>query len=265
MPSELAIGEPVAADRRSAVAMAAEALLRARSTRSPLAALPDGAAPLDEAEAYAIQALVAGQLGPVVAWKVGAAGAMATPFYAPIHAATLWSDGDRLPADRFHLIGVEAEIAYRLGHDLPPRERPYTRSEVLAAVASMHPAIEIADSRFVDRAAVDPLSQRADQLSHGALAVGPAQLAWQAIDPVREPVRLTIQDVVRAEAVGGNSAVDPVRLLEWLANVGSHALGGLRAGQVVTTGSCTGTLFEAPGIRIRAEFANLGQIEIAVA
>ena len=98
MPSELAIGESVAADRRSAVAMAAEALLRARSTRSPLAALPDGAAPLDEAEAYAIQALVAGQLGPVAAWKVGAASATATPFYAPIHAATLWIDGDRLPA-----------------------------------------------------------------------------------------------------------------------------------------------------------------------
>lgn len=265
MPDEPVNHARSARDRDGAIALAVEALLRARSTGQPLAALPDGAAPADEAEAYAIQERVAGHLGPVAGWKVGAASASAEPFRALLHAETLWADGDRLPGGQFHLIGVEAEIAYRVAHDLPPRERPYTRAEVLAATASAHPAIEIIDSRFVALAAVDPLSQRADQQNHGALVVGAACPAWAAVDPVREPVRLQIQDVVRAETVGGNSAVDPVRLLEWLANHGSQPLGGLRAGQVVTTGSCTGTIFVAPGTRVRAEFANLGRIEIEIA
>ena len=41
--------------------------------------------------------------------------------------------------------GVEAEVAFRLGHDLPPRGTPYTREEIVAALATAHPAIEILD------------------------------------------------------------------------------------------------------------------------
>jgi 2-keto-4-pentenoate hydratase len=259
------LSERAADDARAVGRPAAEALLQARATGRRLAALPRGEAPTTSAAAHAIQDLVAGQLGPVVGWKVGAASLTAEPFRAPLHAATVWTEAERLPAGLFHRIGVEAEIVHRLGKDLPPRERPYTRGEVLAAVATMHPAIEIIDSRFVDLAAVDALNQRADQQNHGALVVGPALSDWAGLDPVRQPVRLTIQDVVRAEAVGGNSAVDPVRLLVWLANDGARPLGGLRAGQVVTTGSCTGTIFVDPGARIVADFPGLGRVALEIA
>jgi 2-keto-4-pentenoate hydratase len=262
---ERAVDGARADERHAATARAAEALLHARATRSRLTALPDGTAPTADAEAYAIQNLVAQQLGPVAGWKVGAATATAAPFRAPLHAATLWADGDRLPAGAFHLIGIEAEIVYRLAHDLPPRERPYARAEVLAAIGTMHPAIEIVDSRFVDLALVDGPSQRADQQNHGALAVGPARQDWSGIDPVHLLVRLSIDGVVRAEAVGGNSAGDPVRLLEWLANGSTRSLGGLRAGQVITTGSCTGTIFVPPGVRVAVDFAGLGRVEIEIA
>jgi 2-keto-4-pentenoate hydratase len=244
---------------------AVEALLAARRTGHPLSALPPGTVPTNDGEAYAIQDRVAARLGPVAGWKVGATSPTAEPFRAALHATTLWADGDRLPATRFRRIGIEAEIVYRLARDLPPRDQPYARPEVLGAVASMHPAIEIIDSRFAALTAVDTLSQRADQQNHGALAVGPGLSSWTAIDPTSLPVRLTIEEVVRAEGTGGNSAVDPVRLLVWLANHGSRSLGGLRAGQVVTTGSCTGTIFVRPGTRARAAFAGLGSIEIDIA
>ena len=39
--------------------------------------------------------------------------------------------------------GIEAEVAFRLGRDLPPRAAPYTRAEVMAALATAHPAIEV--------------------------------------------------------------------------------------------------------------------------
>src|SRR3954453_22307189 len=54
-------------------ARAAEMLLEARATRRWLDALPDGAQPASETEAYAIQDMVARCLGPIVGWKVGAA------------------------------------------------------------------------------------------------------------------------------------------------------------------------------------------------
>jgi 2-keto-4-pentenoate hydratase len=59
-----------------------------------------------------------------------------------------------------------------------------------------------------------------------------------------------------------NPAGDPVRLLAWLANEGARSLGGLRAGQWVTTGSCTGTVMVAPGTVVVAELSGLGRAEV---
>ncbi len=43
---------------------------------------------------------------------------------------------------------AEVEFAFTMGTDLPPRDVPYRLDEVMAAVASLHPAIEIPDSRY---------------------------------------------------------------------------------------------------------------------
>ena len=187
-------------------ARAAEMLLHARATRHWLEALPEGARPGTKADAYAIQDMVAHRLGPVVGWKVGSATLHSEPFRAPIHSATLRIENPRLPAEMFHVIGVEAEIVYCFARDLPPRMTPYAQDEVLAAVDSMHPAVEIVDTRFSAFGSVDPLSQRADQQNHGALSVGPALQNWSLVDPVRQPVQLTINGTVRFDGLGENSS-----------------------------------------------------------
>ena len=45
---------------------------------------------------------------------------------------------------------AEAEFAFRMAVDLPPRGRAYAVDQVLAAVATLHPAIEVPDSRYDD-------------------------------------------------------------------------------------------------------------------
>ncbi|UFN51312.1 fumarylacetoacetate hydrolase family protein [Roseomonas sp. OT10] len=243
--------------------IAARALIEARRTRAWLAALPEASRPRDAAEAYAIQTLVAEQAGPVAGWKVGAATAEAEPFAAPLHASTVFFGTEPLRAADYQVIGAEAEIAYRLGRDLPPRATPYSREEVLDAVASLHPAIEIADTRFRGLGSTDPLSHLADQQSHGALVVGPALTDFRAIVPVEQPFALRLDGRVVREGVGGNTAGDPVRMLAWLAQ---HAvrLGGLRAGMVITTGSVMGCLPVPAGTRVQAEFPGLGTVETAI-
>ncbi|MGQ9369291.1 2-keto-4-pentenoate hydratase [Azospirillum sp. ST 5-10] len=247
-----------------ALAAAVDALLTARRTGTRLDALPRSARPTTKDEAYAIQNAVARELGPVTAWKVGAPAPDAEPSCAPINPDTLFFEIDELPADRFHVIGIEAEIVYRLARDLPTDGRIWTRAEVLDAVASVHPAFEICDTRFAEYGAQDPLSHLADQANHGALIVGPAAADGRSIDPVRQPITLEINGRTAVEVIGGNSAGDPVNLLLWLANVGSRPFGGLRAGDCVTTGSCTGTLFIQPGSRAVARYPGLGTIALAV-
>ncbi|MBP2290830.1 2-keto-4-pentenoate hydratase [Azospirillum rugosum] len=239
-----------------------DALLEARRTRQWLTALP--APPVSEADAYAIQDAVARRLGPVVAWKVGARTPDSEPFRAPIHAETTFTGVDRLPASMFQVIGMEAEIAYRFAKDLPPRAQPYTRDEVLDAVESVHPAFEIVDTRFAGFGTQDGLSHMADQFNHGALVVGPAIPDWRSLDPIKERVTLDVDGKREMDTVGGNSAGEPVRLLVWMANVGAVSLGGLKTGDVVTTGSHTGTVFVKPGSRSVATYGTMGTYELTV-
>jgi 2-keto-4-pentenoate hydratase len=243
---------------------AAAELLHARKNKHLLEQLPEGSRPASEADAYAIQDLVAKALGPVVAWKVGSATAESEPFRAPIHRETLFVEQTRLPAGMFHVIGVEAELVYAFERDLPIEGAPYSVETVLDSVGAMMPGIEIVDTRFKVYGGCDPLAHRADQGNHGALVVGRLVSSWRSLVPSSLAVRLEIDGKVACEAIGGNSAEDPVRLLVWLANEGSHSLGGIRAGHLVTTGSCTGTIFVNNGSATRATFPGFGTLEIKI-
>ena len=224
---------------------------------------PEGALAKIE-DAYAVQERVVRELGPVGAWKVGAASPTAEPVRAPILAATIHASPATLPAAGFHVIGIEAEIAYRLGADLPPRARPYTAEEVAAAVEGMLPAIELVDTRLADHTAAPPLWKLADNQINGGLVTGPLATEWRRFDPLSQPVRLEVEGTVVAEGRGGNTAGDPFRLLVWLANhLGSEG-GGLRGGQIVTTGSLTGLRFVAPGARVRATLEGLGEVAVTL-
>jgi 2-keto-4-pentenoate hydratase len=244
---------------------AAKLLAQARRTRRWLAGLPEDCRPADLGDAYAIQRLVFADLGgAAAAWKVGAGSPDATPACAEIAAATTFGDGAALPANMFNLVGAEAEIAYRLGRDLPPRAKAYSLDEVKAAIESAHPVIEVSDTRFVAWASQNRPSHVADQLNHGALAIGAASARPADVDPARQRAMMKVNGEVRADRVGGNPAGDPLRLLVWLANSGSRGAGGLRAGSVVTTGSLTGVIFVNPPVSLAAELPGLGTVRITV-
>ncbi|GAA4474981.1 fumarylacetoacetate hydrolase family protein [Gluconacetobacter asukensis] len=241
----------------------AEAFLRVRAGAPPLDSLPGGYHVSSEDEAYRIQDATLRALGGRIAgWKVGAPSPDSEPATAPILDATLFDTVTVLPRGLCRLIGVEAEIAYRFGRALPPREAPYTAQDVRDAIESVHPAIEILDTRFVTPGSQPAFDHLADQQSHGALFVGPALTDWHALVPTQERVTLTIDGRVAVDHVGGNSAGDPIRMLVWLASHAARYAGGLAAGTIVTTGSTSGTVFVEPGTRVRASFAHLGSLSL---
>src|SRR5437763_551154 len=212
---------------------AAELLLSAR--RDPtqrLNALPEAIRPRTAEQAYLVQREVMQQLGEIGGWKVGAPSPTADSFTcAPLPASGIVSSPAQLSCrDR----GIEAEIAVHLGRDLPPRDQPYTEQDVLGAISSAHPAIEVLDSRYTDPDAVDPLSNLADSLSHCSLVLGPAIPDWQSIDLAKVEVRVLV-DGTEIKRQVANPAGDIKRLLLWLANTGARSAGGLKAGQAITT------------------------------
>jgi 2-keto-4-pentenoate hydratase len=234
-------------------------LLDARR-RGTIISLASEDVPQSEAAAYAVQHAVAQSLGPIGGWKVGAGGPAAAASAAPLPASGIMSAPALLPAawsDRL----VEAEIAFRIGTDLPPRAAAYTRAEVLAAIASCHPVVEVVQWRIAEGVLAPPNLKLADHGGHGALVVGEAVPAWQQIDFATLTVTQEIagQETKRGT---GNPAGDMIRLVAWLADEGAVWAGGLKAGQIVTCGSWTGVTEAAAGAPVTVTFAGLAPVEL---
>jgi 2-keto-4-pentenoate hydratase len=254
-------------EERRRIRGAAELLLEARRTCKPLVDLPGDVKPQTLEEAYGLQDEMALAFAPLGGWKVGAPSPEATPVFAPM---PFWGgymeNGDVLGPQYSRLRGLEAEIAFLLGEDLPARATPYTRDEVTQAVATVHPAIEILESGFIDPDEVDRLSMIGDLQINGGFAYGPAFAGWQTTDWSTETVELTVDGAVRKEGGMGNTAgPDLLRLLVWLANEGAARTGGLKAGQWITTGSWTGKEYGSSCSTVRARFGRAGVVSFTFA
>jgi 2-keto-4-pentenoate hydratase len=244
---------------------AAELLLEARRELAPIEHLPANLRPHSVAEAYLLQDIVALAMAPVGGWKVGAHSPGDTPLFGPM---PLWggylTTGSSLARRYSRMRGVEAEIAFLLGDDLPARAAFYTREEVIAAIASAHPAIEILESAFIAPDATDRLSMIGDLQINGGFAYGPAVPGWQAIDLAAETVEVVIDSVVRCSAGMANpNGPDLLRLLTWLANEGQSRTGGLKAGDWITTGSWTGKLYAVEDSSVAVTFKHFGTVAIS--
>jgi len=239
------------------------ALLDARRTGVTLADLPESAQPADIAEVYFVQDLVAAAYGEIGGWKIGAPNAEATPLFAPMPKAWMAASGATLVGNRYR--GLEAEIAFLVGEDLPPRETPYTRAEAVAAMASCHPVIEVLESAFADPAVAAKNSMMADLQMHGGFIYGPAVANWEAIDFNTEKVTLSVDGVVRVERTGSNTSGDLVKLLPWLANEGAVRTGGLKKGQWITTGSWTGNTLGSEKSSVDVVFSTAGSVSLKFA
>lgn len=216
------------------------------------------------AEAYAVQDLVFAKIHPgerVLAWKVGSASVETEPAASPVlrlHAAPAV-----LPGSAFHRIGVEAEIAYRFARDLPNRVRAYTFEEIAAAVSEALVAIEICDTRLADWSTAPELWQLADFQNNAALVIGSGTAAWQSIDFRAQRVRLQVDGERRVDTTGAHPFGDPFRLLPWLVAHCARRSGGLRAGDVVTTGSWGGVQYVKPGCKVLVQFDGLGEASVS--
>jgi 2-keto-4-pentenoate hydratase len=248
-------------EREKKLMQAAGLLLDARRTNRPIDDLPAGLRPVTLDEAYFVQDRLALAYGEIGGWKVGAPTAEATPMFAPMPLAWIASNDAKL-GGRHRFRGLEAEIAFQIGNDLPPREKAYSRDEVVAAIASCHPAIEVIESGLTDPLKAEKLSMIADLQMHGAFVYGAAVANWQAIDFSKEHVVLALDGVVRVERTGSNTSGDLMRLLPWLANEGAARTGGLKAGEWITTGSWTGLTLATACSAVNVQFSAAGEVDL---
>lgn len=240
---------------------------------SKFAALPPDLQPRNRAEGYAIQAEIESQSSaPLFGWKIAATSEagqrhinVAGPLAGRILAETVLPDDGTASMAGNAMRVAEPEFAFRMANDLAPRTMPYDVAEVLAAVATLHPAIEIPDSRFADFVTAGEAQLIADNACAHLFVLGPATSAdWRAIDLVEHRPTITLRGE-RYIGHGKNVLGDPRVALAWCANE-LRALGlTLRAGEVVTTGTCHPPLPIAAGDVFAADFGAIGKVSVRFA
>lgn len=245
---------------RQQIEQAAALLVQARRSMQPIAGLPEGSRPASVAEAHAIQDATTAALGKSVAAFKAMAPANDLPTRGLIYAGTIVPSPARIPAAQVPACGVEGEVAFVFRRDLPPRASDYTRDEVAAAVDAL-PAIEVIDSRYADRGKVSNLETLADSISNGGFVPGEALAEWRQLDLGKLKVTLTVNGETVLEQVGGHPTGDPLGVAVVLVNM-MREQDGVRAGQFVTCGSCTGLKFLQPGDVCGVRFEGLGAAEV---
>jgi 2-keto-4-pentenoate hydratase len=228
-----------------------------------------GPKPPNPGEAFAIQIAARDLLGwRQRGWKVGCTSEIAQkalgtdgPFPGPVYNERLFSSGDFVTTKESNWRVTEPEIAFTMASDLPARGKPYDVDETLAAVATVHPAIEIVNPRLPNGFA-DPIEWYiADGGLNDALILGSGvrPLTRAAYPQIKAEAK--INGEIISHGIGANALGGPELVLTWLANnLNTRGL-HLKSGDIVTTGVITDVFKSQPGDQVTATFEHLGSVE----
>jgi 2-keto-4-pentenoate hydratase len=256
------------------IRQAARLFLEARRTGKPLRELPPHCRPASTADVNAIIDAVSAELAePVGGWKIGFIySPRQKPFICPMFESRLFASPARVPLSLTPSLRIEPEISFRLTSDLPPRRTPYQPQEVADALVACA-SLEIVDTRFDTRhrsirQMLDDRAARfeafADHNTCGAYITAEGRRDWQRFDfaAMRMVMRAGSRTVV--ETVGGHAFVDPFLPCVVLANEMRHRQ-GLKAGELLVTGSFSGFFEVQPDEPVSAEFEGFGRAEATFA
>ena len=255
---------------KNQVVAASKALHEHWRAGTKLAALEDWHRPVNRADGYAIQAAIERySTTHLFGWKIAATSEagqkhinVSGPMAGRILAETVISDGGTASMAGNEMRVAEPEFAFRMRVDLPARSAPYSVQQVLDAVDTLHPAIEIPDSRFADFAGAGEAQLIADNACAHLFVLGPATTAdWRAMDLVEQRPVVTLRGE-RFVGHGRNVLGDPRVALAWLANELRQLGINLKAGRVVTTGTCHPPLPIQAGDLCAADFGVLGKVSV---
>lgn len=235
-----------------------------------LDALPDTCRPADLDAAYATQVQLDALGGRRVGWKLAATGAggraalgVDQPLIGPLYQHFAIPDGGTLEFGPVRMKTVEGEFGFVMADDLPPRDTPYQRADVLAALGAFVPAIEIPDTRYLDHRAVGAPQLVADAACAGTYVLGTPVTDYDPEALRDHAMKLSTAGVDAVDGRGDKVLGDPVEAVSWLAEQLRRQGRGLRTGDVVITGAAAAVKEPALG-PVRAEFGPLGRVSVTL-
>jgi len=246
-------------------------MLRTRARYRPLGAALR-AAPLDDA--YRIQdalhrLMAESGRGEIAGWKIALTSktmqqmtGVDQPAAGAIFSGAVHPSPARIDLVAYHHLGVEFEVAVRLGDDLPPSGGPWTRASVAGRVAACLPAFELVEDGGADYKTLDAFTLVAQNAWNGGVVLGAPVADWRGVDLEGAVTRCWVNDQPGGQGKAGDALGHPFEAVAWLANLLNRRGRLLDRGLVVMTGSSITTRFPAPGDRVRFAIEGLGEVAL---
>src|SRR6267378_5937779 len=260
-------------DAIAAAARASFEMHRTRARYRPFdAALR--AAPLDDA--YRVQdalhrLLAEAGRGEIAGWKIALTSramqqmtGVDQPAAGAIFSKLVHASPARVDVAAYHHLGVEFEVAVRVGDDLPESGGPWTRASVAGKVAACIPAFELVEDGDADYKTLDAFTLVAQNTWNGGVVLGAPVTAWRGVDLERAVTRAWLNDEAAGQGKTGDALGHPFEAVAWLANLLNRRGRMLGRDMIVMTGSSITTKFPSPGDRVRFAIEGLGDAALAV-
>jgi 2-keto-4-pentenoate hydratase len=181
------------------------------------------------------------------------------PCYGAIFASEVHHRRAELAVRNYCRLGIETEIAVRLGEDLP---QGGDRDRVAGAVESCMAAIELLEDLRHDYTRLSAAAMVAGNVWNAGVVLGAPLTDWRRLDLAVVTARLTINGREIGAGRGGDVMGNPLNALAWLADKLAAAGTPLRRGMIVMTGSMVPIQFPAAGDHAVVEVEGLGSVEL---
>lgn len=223
--------------------------------------------PTDADGAYAVQAIntrfwvdqgrkIVGRKAGLTAKAVQAQLGVDQPDFGVLFDDMQVPDGGALDPDRCLQPKAEAEIAFVLGRDLPDADT--TPAQVAEAVATVHAAIEIVDSRIADWK-ITFADTVADNGSSAFFVLAKYGLPLAGLDLENATMEMTFNGNVVSTGIGAAALGNPLNAAAWLAQTLARAGAPLSAGDIILAGALGPMVALTPGDHVCAEIAGIGE------
>ncbi len=251
---------------------AATLLVDARRSGLQCDALPEDVRPRTIQDGYRVQAaareiLSGSGFGRQGGWKIGCTTTvmqqyldMDAPVSGTMFLRSMWHGAHQFEVTLPRILGVECEIAVRVGEDLQGTEEPYGAQDVAAHVSAVMASIEVVEDRYVDYRSLDNPTLVADDYFHHGCVLGTQHENIDARELGSSVASMTINGVVVGTGKGSDILGDPLVALAWLANHCATLQTPLLAGDVVSLGSLVQTQWVAPGDVVAIHNDMLGEV-----
>lgn len=229
-----------------------------------------GDEPADITAAYRVQQTLSDVSGcRVIGFKIGATMQTALdtlgldePFYGPLFDRYCHTGGAEVPIGAAHKALLETEFVIGIGQDLRPAGASVTQADIEAVTAWVAPGFELVCTRFDMALAGNGVRLVADSGGNMDFVMGEPYTDWRELNLNEHPASLEINGEAVASGHSGMSLYGhPAAMTAWLANHPTLAGRGLRAGDIITTGTCTGMTPVKPGDIAVADFGVMGTLE----